>query len=169
MGLIISANSFGIVLQVRVLDRHDLSRYVTEPGPEGRPLAPVPVVKEELHPVVKEGLLQEFPRPVGGAVIDDQDLPDEIEFQDLRDDVQDRRFLVVHRDDDGQHLFGIHFTSGFLCRFFPFAGRGFICGGAGAVTLPGERSSGVPAIMKTRRMTLGHNCRKRRFSDVMRW
>jgi hypothetical protein len=51
----------------------------------------------------------------------------------------------------------------------PFAG--FVVDGFDAVLeiSPGEGAvSGAPAVKKKRKMTLGHNWRKRRFSDVAR-
>ena len=42
-----------IVFQVRVLDGHDLPGDMTESRPQRRPLAPVPVVEKEPHPIVE--------------------------------------------------------------------------------------------------------------------
>jgi hypothetical protein len=63
---------------------------------------------------------------------------------------------------------GIHFGSLVFLGLFALVDLVSGCAGAVPGQSPGD-VSGEPAVMKNRKMTPGHNWRKRRFRDVARW
>ena len=63
----------GVVLEVGVLDQHEIAGHVLEAGADRRALATVPLVGDHPHRAVAE-LPQYVAGAVGAAVVDDQNL-----------------------------------------------------------------------------------------------
>jgi hypothetical protein len=105
----------GVVLEIRVLDQHDVPGRLREAAPEGGalPLVGLLVVDPDLvllvsspeAPRLRElGLepAEVVPRAVRGAIVDDDDLLGDGDRLDALQDLGERETLVVDGDDDGQ-------------------------------------------------------------------
>src|SRR6059058_4387808 len=98
----------GVVLQVGILDDRDVAAHVGDGGPHRGALALVVRLEDE-HEAVRRRvrrrgaqLLEHGARPVGRAVVDDDDLLWEADGHDPLEEGPDGADLVVHRDDDRQ-------------------------------------------------------------------
>ena len=90
------------VLQVGVLDDHEIAGHFLESAPERGPFAAVGGLQDHLDRQLAREPGQNVPRPVLRAVVDDDELDADGHRKHAADDLLDRRLLVVGRHHDRQ-------------------------------------------------------------------
>ena len=140
-----------VVLEVGVLDEHELGGGEREAGAQRRALALVVVVEHDADTLVGH-TDEQVAGAVGRAIVDDEDLGDPRRFEHALDERHDGRVLVVAGHDDGEAT--TLMTRHEETRLLPGAGRwplrhawvhpprGHPCGPSS------DRPSGSPAIRR---------------------
>ena len=90
-----------VVLEIGVLDEHEVGGGQREAGPERGSLALVAIVQHDPHALIGD-TDEQVPGAVGRAVVDDDDLGDPWRLEHALDQRDDRRLLVVAGHDDRQ-------------------------------------------------------------------
>src|SRR4030095_5326729 len=90
-----------VVLEVGVLDDHELAGGLAKAAVQRGALAPVPELVEHVHPLAHDAV-GDSAGAVGGAVVDDDQLANPRGLEDALDRLLDGGELVVTRHDHGQ-------------------------------------------------------------------
>ena len=110
-----------VVLQVGVLHDHDVAGGVAEALAQGRPLALIARLVDHAQIAVGLHFLQNAPRAVRAAIIDQDDLFRNVHGPHAAHHLADPALLVVNRDDDrelepGRHRIDAELTAGRLAE-----------------------------------------------------
>ena len=90
----------GRILEIGVLNEHDVAGHLREPGAQRRALAAVLRLQDQREAALALELLQQIARPIARPIIDDDELDAQRHGQHAADDLLDRVNLVVggHHD-----------------------------------------------------------------------
>src|SRR5439155_18935707 len=92
------------VLGVGVEHEAEVARGRRQPGAHGGALPPVAVVGTDHQRRARAGRLEDGPRPVGGGVVDGDDLVGQgkLDVVEVLQDLRHEALFVEYGDDDGQ-------------------------------------------------------------------